>query len=261
MLRTRIITALILAPLAVAGIFLLPSNAFAVVFWCAAALGAWEWAGLMGLRHPAARGAWVALYGASALWLYARPDLYGVVLYGGWVVWGTALIAVLSYPRGAWMFRNPVSLGLQGFVIMLGAWLSLVVIQQREDGPLWLLWLFLLVWGADIGAYFAGRAFGRHKLAPQVSPGKTWEGVLGGISLAGIACGGILLAWQPGPEAMLLGMFALIFVSVVGDLLVSVAKRATGVKDTGTLLPGHGGVMDRIDSIVAVLPFLAVVLL
>ena len=261
MLRTRIITALILAPLAVAGIFLLPSNAFAVVFWCAAALGAWEWAGLMGLRHPAARGAWVALYGASALWLYARPDLYGVVLYGGWVVWGTALIAVLSYPRGAWMFRNPVSLGLLGFVIMLGAWLSLVVIQQREDGPLWLLWLFLLVWGADIGAYFAGRAFGRHKLAPQVSPGKTWEGVLGGISLAGIACGGILLAWQPGPEAMLLGMFALIFVSVVGDLLVSVAKRATGVKDTGTLLPGHGGVMDRIDSIVAVLPFLAVVLL
>lgn len=261
MLRTRIITALILAPLAVAGIFLLPSNAFAVVFWCAAALGAWEWAGLMGLRHPAARGAWVALYGASAFWLYARPDLYGVVLYGGWVVWGTALIAVLSYPRGAWMFRNPVSLGLQGFVIMLGAWLSLVVIQQREDGPLWLLWLFLLVWGADIGAYFAGRAFGRHKLAPQVSPGKTWEGVLGGISLAGIACGGILLAWQPGPEAMLLGMFALIFVSVVGDLLVSVAKRATGVKDTGTLLPGHGGVMDRIDSIVAVLPFLAVVLL
>ena len=159
------------------------------------------------------------------------------------------------------MFRNPVSLGLLGFVIMLGAWLSLVVIQQREDGPLWLLWLFLLVWGADIGAYFAGRAFGRHKLAPQVSPGKTWEGVLGGISLAGIACGGILLAWQPGPEAMLLGMFALIFVSVVGDLLVSVAKRATGVKDTGTLLPGHGGVMDRIDSIVAVLPFLAVVLL
>ena len=261
MLRTRIITALIIAPLAISGILLLPPKAFAVVFWCAAALGAWEWAGLMGLRHRAARAVWVALYGAAAFWVYARPDLYGVVLYSGWVIWGSALIAVLAYPRGAWMFRNRLLLGLLGFVIMVGAWLSVVVIQQREDGPFWLLWLFLLVWGADIGAYFAGRAFGRHKLAPQVSPGKTWEGLLGGVMLAGIVCGGILLAWQPGAEAMLVGMLALIFVSVVGDLLVSVAKRASGVKDTGTLLPGHGGVMDRIDSIVAVLPFLAVALL
>jgi phosphatidate cytidylyltransferase len=125
---------------------------------------------------------------------------------------------------------------------------------------LWLIWVFMLAWGADIGAYFAGHAFGRRKLAPRVSPGKTWEGVIGGLALALAVCALGAFWLTPGWVGWLPVIVLLVAVSVFGDLFESVLKRATGVKDSGTLLPGHGGVLDRIDSLLAVLPVFAVLL-
>ena len=261
MLRNRIITAVILAPLALSAVFFLPANWFALVFWGVAALGAYEWVGLMGVTKPALRILCLLPLALVCWALYGRMDLYPQVLYLGWIVWGLALIAVLSFPRGAAVFRNAGVLALLGLVVFTSAWTSLVVIQAHPQGSLWLVWMFFLVWGADVGAYFAGRAFGKTTLAPEVSPGKTWEGVIGGMLLAGGLCGLVLVWWRADAVVWLVLMVALIGVSVLGDLFESLVKRASGVKDSGTILPGHGGMLDRIDSILAVLPFFAIVLL
>ncbi len=260
MLRNRIITALILAPLVVAAVFLLPPLGFAVAFWGVAALGAYEWAGLMGVDKPLSRVLCLVPFAVICLMIYGNESLYLPLLYLGWMFWGAALIAVLAYPRGAAVFRSPVVLAVLGIIVFTAAWVSLVVIRAHPDGAAWLVWMLLLVWGADVGAYFAGRGFGKHTLAPAVSPGKTWEGVLGGMLLPGLVCGAMLIAWQGASALWLTFMILLIAISVLGDLLESLVKRATGVKDSGTLLPGHGGMLDRIDSILAVLPFFAVVL-
>ncbi len=261
MLRNRIITALILAPLAVGAVFFLPAGWFAVVFWGVAALGAYEWVGLMGVQRVPLRLLCLLPLALICWALYGRLDLYPQVLYLGWMVWGLALIAVLSFPRFAAVFKNAAVLAVLGLVVFTAAWTSLVVIQAHPEGSLWLVWMFFLVWGADVGAYFAGRAFGKNTLAPQVSPGKTWEGVIGGVLLAGGACGLVLVWWRDDALVWLVLMLALIVISVLGDLFESLVKRASGVKDSGTILPGHGGMLDRIDSILAVLPFFAVVLL
>ena len=123
------------------------------------------------------------------------------------------------------------------------------------------LWLLLLVAFADIGAYFVGRRFGRKKLAPAVSPGKTWQGFWGGMATSSLICGGILVVMGGFNEGWLFIMVLLVTVSVVGDLFESVLKRERGVKDSGNLLPGHGGMLDRIDSAVAVLPVFALILI
>jgi phosphatidate cytidylyltransferase len=141
--------------------------------------------------------------------------------------------------------------------VLVGAWVGLCAIRGAEQGGHWLLWLFCLVWGADIGAYFAGRRFGRRKLAPAVSPGKTWEGVLGGalLSLA-LTWSALVLTdqWSPVWVPVVLSLIAL---SVFGDLFESVLKRQRGVKDSGALLPGHGGLLDRVDALLPVLPVFA----
>ena len=258
MLRTRIITALILAPLAVAGVFFLPTPAFAIVFWGAAALGAYEWSALMGLKSGLARGIWVLAYAGLCLLLWWMPPWREVMIYLDWMLWGLALLLVLSYPLGSRLLRQPLVLGLLGLVLFAGGWASLVRIHMHPDGGLWFVWLFLLVWGADIGAYFAGKALGRHKLAPAVSPGKTWEGCAGGLLTALVVCSAMLLLWRAEVGIWLGGIVILVGVSVLGDLFESAVKRSTGVKDSGTLLPGHGGVLDRIDSLLAVLPFFAI---
>ncbi|MEM7000572.1 MAG: phosphatidate cytidylyltransferase, partial [Pseudomonadota bacterium] len=148
-----------------------------------------------------------------------------------------------------------------GLVILSGAWVSLVTIRELPQGAWWIGWVLLMVWAADIGAYFAGKKFGRRLLAPKVSPGKTWEGVLGGYLLSVGVSGVAVALWQPQALIWLLVTVVLIAVSVFGDLFESLLKRATGIKDSGTLLPGHGGMLDRIDSALAVLPVLTLFLL
>lgn len=260
MLRTRVITALLLAPLVVLAIYFLPLPLYAAFFWLIAAAGAYEWAGLAGIRRVPLRIVYLVVLGLLALVTWRLPGHWQAVLWLGSAFWVLAALAVVAYPRGGRMVTHPAVAVPAGLVAAWAAWLALVVIRDQPGGATWVLWLLLLVWGADIGAYFAGRRFGRRKLAPQVSPGKTWEGLFGGlaasllIALVMLLPMGAMTRWWP-PVIVLL-----VAVSVFGDLFESVLKRQSGVKDSGALLPGHGGMLDRIDSVIAVLPPFALVL-
>ena len=261
-LRNRIITGVILAILAIAAIFLLPLAWFALVFALVATLALWEWVDLLGLKLTSAKltGVKLAYIGVFALlsfFLYQNPQYFNPLLTTVAGFWLCAIIAVLIFPRAQSLFRQPILLAILGLLIALGAWVGLVVLRGLEQGSIWLVWLFVLVWGADVGAYFAGKAFGKRRLAPAVSPGKTWEGALGGMALAFCVCGGWVAYWQGVQFSWLAVTFLLIVVSVFGDLFESLLKRTSGVKDSGTLLPGHGGVLDRIDSLLAVAPIFA----
>lgn len=261
MLKSRVITALILAPVAVAAIFLLPITWYALLFWVVGGLGAYEFAGLVGLTRPPARWAYVAIYTVLAVVTWVWQPLLELGLWAGVLVWSLAVITVLTYPSSTRVVHRSWLTGSAGIVICWAAWIGLVTIRSAPDGSLWLLWLLLLVWGADVGAYFCGRSFGRSKLAPAVSPGKTWEGILGGFVLASFTCGVILQLMGRFNLGWLFIMLLLVAVSVFGDLFESVLKRTRGVKDSGSLLPGHGGVLDRIDSVIAVLPCFALILI
>lgn len=264
MLKLRVISALIVAPLVIAAVFFLSLPMQALVFGVFAALAAVEWARLANLAHPLAAAAFVSVFALLAYGIWLVPNLWFTVLAAACALWIVAAGVVLAYPRSAVGLSKPV-LVAGGWLLLVGAWLSLVVILAAPAGPWLLVWLFLLVWGADIGAYFAGRRFGARKLAPEVSPGKTWEGAAGGLALALLAGAAWvafvpgLEAWRARPVAAGVVMAALVAVSVFGDLFESVLKRRAGVKDSGTLFPGHGGVLDRIDSLIAALPFLAAV--
>jgi phosphatidate cytidylyltransferase len=257
MLRNRVITALILAPIVIAGVFYLPPGGFALVFWGFAALAMYEWAGLSGARQVLQKFAYLALFGALCMILYTTPSLYPAVLWCSLALWILAFIGVCLFPRGQEIYRQKWLLGVIGLIIGTAAWVALVEIRSAAEGAYWLVWLLVLVWGADVGAYFAGRAYGKRLLAPDVSPGKTWAGVGGGFALAGALCGTIAILWQANPLVWAGVTVCLIAISVFGDLFESVVKRATGVKDSGTILPGHGGMLDRIDSLLAALPFCA----
>jgi phosphatidate cytidylyltransferase len=260
LLRSRVITALIIAPLVLLAIYFLPLPAYAAFFWLIAAAAAYEWAGLAHIGGMGGRFAYVGALALLAIVTWLVPAYWLAVLWLGALFWLLAAIVVLTYPGSGRIVSHPLVIIPAGLLVAWAAWLALVVIRAQPAGATWVLWLLLLVWAADIGAYFAGRRFGRIKLAPSVSPGKTWEGVLGGVAaslivaLAMLAAMGELSLWWV-PVALLLAA-----VSVFGDLFESVLKRQRGVKDSGALLPGHGGVLDRIDSLVAVLPVFALML-
>lgn len=261
MLRTRVITALVLAPLAVSAIFLLPLPWYAACFWVVGAAGLYEWLGLAGVTGTPARVAALAALAAAAVAVWHAPAVWPVVIVAACVFWLLAAGLVMVYPKGSARALRPVLVVPAGALACLAAWLALVIIRGQPGGAVWVLWLLLLVWSADIGAYFAGTRFGRRRLAPHVSPGKTWEGAAGGVaaSLAVAAAmlalvGESVLAWLP-------AVVLLVIVSIFGDLFESVLKRHRGVKDSGALLPGHGGVLDRIDSVIAALPVFALILL
>ncbi|MCZ6854929.1 MAG: phosphatidate cytidylyltransferase [Gammaproteobacteria bacterium] len=268
MLIHRVITALILAPLVVAGIYLLPFPIYALVFWLVAAVGAWEWARLSGLTTGLARGSYIAVFALLAAFSWWYPASYGALLWVGLGSWVLATILVLTYPRSAALVAGGWLSAILGQIILWVTWVALLVVRTEPEGASWVLWALLLVWSADIGAYFAGRRYGRHKLIPAVSPGKTWEGFWGGMALSLLIGGGLLLVFVDGAlqndlpslllwTAIIIGLGV---ISVIGDLFESVLKRSRGLKDSGNLLPGHGGLLDRIDSIVAVLPLFALVM-
>lgn len=249
----RIATGLVLGVAVTAAILLLPTRAAAAAFGVLWLLGAWEWAGLAGLA-TLGRSVYVACVAlAMALVLVGgvTPTVLNATLGAAVIGWIAAFVGVLSYPRA---FSAPVVLGA-GLVALWPAWVFLA--QIHAYAPALALTALALVWAADVGAYFVGRSLGRVKLAPRVSPGKTWEGVSGGVLLA------VAVAWAASaalalPAGALIAIaVATALVSVVGDLTVSMLKRNRGLKDAGRLLPGHGGVMDRIDGLVAAIPFFA----
>jgi phosphatidate cytidylyltransferase len=265
-LRLRLLTALVLGPAVLAAVLLLPTPWFAPLFLLLAAVALNEWLALARVHGRTARLLLIALYIAAGYATLSLPLLQLPLLLITVAVWVFALLVVLTFPASArWLARVPAGAGV-GLLVMWGAWLALVLIHRTDGGPWLVLWLLAVVVAADTGGYFGGRAFGRHKLAVAVSPGKTWEGVAGGLALALIV--GVLLGiWLPALDGMALpGWFwaaaapPLVAVSIIGDLFESALKRVAGVKDSGTLLPGHGGLLDRIDAMLAALPWFALTL-
>ncbi len=258
MLKQRVITGLVLAPLVIAAIYLLPVWGFAIFVVLAAGFAAYEWAGLAGIDHLLGKFAYVLGFAALALlgWEWALALYY---VFAAVAVWAVATLAVLLHPKLNVLFRQPWAVGLLGWVVLLGAWAGLVILDS--NGAHNVLFALFICWGADIGAYFAGKAYGRRKLAPSISPGKTWEGVMGGYLAALMVC----TAWWSfafGFQWQVLVLITLLVpISVIGDLFESVLKRQSDVKDSGSLLPGHGGVLDRVDSILAVAPVMAFIIL
>lgn len=253
MLIQRFITGVIFGVAVIVGVLLLPTAGAAAVLGLLFVAGAWEWAGLARLPVPlkAVSAAAFAVVAATGVWWADGRGVVIVLVLVAAAFWLLALGAVLSFPR-----RLPLAaVGAAGIAVLLPPWAALVYLHGAlPEGPGLVMTVFAIVWSADSGAFFTGRALGRHKLAPRVSPGKTWEGVAGGVALAALVSGAAaaLLGVPVGPLVAIGAATAL--VSVLGDLTVSVAKRNIGVKDTGRLLPGHGGMLDRIDSLTAAAP-------
>jgi len=265
MLKQRILTAAILLPLFLGALFFLPSLHWGLLMCVGLSLAAWEWGRLAGLPATGARVYGVAL-GAAALGLllleragtFGPGLLYsslGRLLYGLDLVFWVAVVPVWLYIRRH--VHSPLAMAGVGALVLLPFWHSLVWLQPT---PGRLLAVMGVVWVADTAAYFAGRAFGRRKLAPHISPGKTWEGVAG--AALGVTAYWLLLAALapqhagPMPLGLLLPLL-LLPVSIYGDLFESWVKRMAGQKDSGNLLPGHGGLLDRIDALTSTLPLAA----
>jgi phosphatidate cytidylyltransferase len=263
MLKQRIITALVLLPFALGGFFLLDGALFALFIGAVVSLGAWEWARLAGFTAQVQRVAYAALVAALLFGLYLLPALAPWVLLLGVVWWGVATFLVLGYPSSSRYWTQAPARLLIGLLILLPAWQGLVLFKRWPEANWLILAVMVLVWGADIGAYFAGRRFGKRKLAPQVSPGKSWEGVFGGLLATLLICVGVAIYRDWSFASLLLGLVGtavVVLISVVGDLTESMFKRQSGVKDSSNLLPGHGGVLDRIDSLTAAIPVFAALL-
>lgn len=260
MLRSRIITGLVLALTVLVSIYFFSPALFSVFFWFVGLVAAYEYAGLAGIERRWLRWAYAALFTVLVLLTYFEPALRLPGLFISAAIWAMALLVVFTYPRSGALLQ-PWVRGVVGVFISWAAWIALVVVREAPGGSNWLLWMMLLVAFADIGAYFSGRRFGRRKLAAEVSPGKTWEGFWGGMLSSSVLCGSILVLMDRFNGGWIFIMVLLVTVSVVGDLFESVLKRERGVKDSGVILPGHGGVLDRIDSAVAVLPYFALILI
>ena len=263
MLKQRIITALILLPIALCGFFLLEGSGFALFIGLVVTLGAWEWARLAGFEAQSARVVFAAVVAALLFGLHVFPDLAPWVLGAAVLWWALATYLVLTFPQSAAHWSTTATKLVIGLLILLPAWQGLVLIKAMPLGNWLIMAVMVLVWGADIGAYFSGRKFGKRKLAPKVSPGKSWEGVFGGLLLSLLITAGVGVArdWSIVQLFLaLIGAALIVLISVVGDLTESMFKRQAGIKDSSNLLPGHGGVLDRIDSLTAAIPVFAVLL-
>lgn len=262
MLGRRVITALLLAPPVVAGIWLLPTAAVAAVAAGVFMVALWEWSRLVPVAGPAWQGAYLALALAAmaTAWAVGPARLVVGAAWAG--VLGWCLVAVwLARVERSGERRLPAPFkALGGLLGVVLAWVLLTGLHLSAQGPVWFLLLLALVWAADICAFFTGRRFGRRRLAPRISPGKTWAGVWGALAggVAVMMAGGLLLGLAPEPVVGLaaLGLVTVGF-SVVGDLFESLVKREAGTKDSSSLLPGHGGVFDRLDSLFAAVPAFA----
>ena len=274
MLKQRVVTALIMAGLFIAGIVFLPVQALAAVFALLILAGGWEWSRMAGWDSVLSRGVFVAVLAAILLALYSHAQLGNAptrervqpVLGLACLWWSFALLWVKSYPASAVMWSNRFMRSLIGLLILAPAWMAAVYLLSFPRGGVLVVTMVIVVAAADIGAYFAGKSLGKHKMAPAVSPAKTWEGFWGGV-LAVVLVGLLLWYMLPAHNAHigLMSVLAIVLAtslaSVVGDLSVSMVKRDSGTKDSGSLLPGHGGVLVRLDSLCGAAPVFALGLL
>jgi phosphatidate cytidylyltransferase len=268
-MRTRILTALVLVPSTIAALFLLSPREWGAVSLMIVALASSEWTVLAGYRRQSGLLLVAGILLVGACMLFTRwagfdaggwPEALVVPICGAATLFWVVIAPMWLY--FGWRIESKVVLTLVGAVALIATWVAVVQLQARS--PALLLALMAIVWVADTAAYFAGRRFGRRKLAPAISPGKTWEGVYGAlIAVAVYALALLPFAEGAGYSAQILPASALVWValvltlaalSIVGDLFESQLKRHRGVKDSGKLLPGHGGVLDRIDALLAALP-------
>ena len=267
MLKQRIITAFILLLLLLSAVFALPPLAWFVLVGVVVLLGLREWVGLAKMS-----GMFVALYWLATLlfllclyWIYFRypPEqkfIFQLVIYGAAAIFWVLIVPL--WLAGLVMIKQPWSLGLVGWMLLIPTGMAMLDLRAEAQQPWWLLGVMGVVWVADIAAYFSGKKFGKHKLAPSISPGKTWEGVAG-ATLGVLVYIVVVMQMSGMTQRYSLILFALIGVvfSVLGDLFESAIKRQAGVKDSGTLLPGHGGLLDRIDALTSTLPLAALMLI
>ena len=263
MFRTRVITAAVLLSLFVGGMFFLSAGWWAALLLPLLLAGAWEWAALAGFGRSAQWGFClvVLVTGVPVLLGAHYFDLAAIEQAAYWMSVAFWLICAPLWLRCGWRVRQPLVLILTGWLLIVPTWLALVRLQAM---PWVLLAVLGVVWIADSAAYFAGRTWGRRKLAPSISPGKTWEGVAGAAAAVAVYhalvwyFGFREVMWGTGIAAALL-VACLFTLGIIGDLFESWIKRQAGVKDSGTLLPGHGGVLDRIDALTSTLPLAALV--
>ncbi|HUB88887.1 MAG TPA: phosphatidate cytidylyltransferase [Dyella sp.] len=267
MLRQRVITALLLAPLVILLILLMPTSVFACLLAAAFLAAAWEWSRLAGVKSRVARGMLLAvvLLGFIALWMFQTTRWLWPALIATGVTWWLLVCMWLRHFAfaAAPTTENRNLKLLAGAFVVFPAWVAALSIHgSPSHGHVWAFLAMLLVWAADTGAYFAGSWFGKgkRKLAPQISPGKTWVGVYGAFITSALVAA--VAGWLLGVHDLrLLGLIVVTVVtvasSIIGDLLESLMKRHANVKDSGALFPGHGGLLDRLDSVFAALPVFA----
>ncbi len=260
-LTKRILTALVLLPIAIGIVLLAPLPWFAVIVALVFAVAGWEWTRLCGVDPLWLRCLLVLGFLASCalLWALRATPLWWLTIALGVAWWAVALFWFRHVAFGAApLARNVAIKLLAGVFVLIPAWVAAVQLQGSPDhGPYWVLFTLVLIWAADSFAYFAGSRWGRSKLAPSISPGKTWAGVYGALIGSGLVA--VLGGWLLGETGWGWGLLVLvavvtIAVSIVGDLFESLVKRQANAKDSGTLFPGHGGLFDRLDSVFAAFP-------
>jgi phosphatidate cytidylyltransferase len=278
-LKQRIITALILAPLALFAILYLPLFSFQIMIAMVMGLGAWEWSSMSGMTRTFTKSAYAALVVAICLilsimlptdliWYQGQLNsLYTYILSVAAIWWVVSLAMIIAYPgySSVW-YTSKILRGIFGFLTLVPTWVAVVTLRTSlfdvdpYYGASLIFYVLGIVWAADIGAFFVGVKFGKHKLRPEVSPGKTIEGLMGGVFASSAIIAFAALHYQVDPSRIWLHILVgalTVGVSALGDLNESMFKRCAGIKDSGTLLPGHGGVMDRIDSLTAAFPVFA----
>lgn len=267
MSRERVITASVLTPVAIAAVLWLPTPWLASLTAAVMLVGLWEWARLIGVAATLPRIVLLTAHAAAmaALAWSAGPGLlaFNVLALIGVLWWLAAALWLRRFEfLSAAGAKAEMTKLVAGTLAILPAWCALVLLHADPAfGPRWTLFAVALVWAADSGAYYAGSRYGKTKLAPRISPGKTWAGVWGGVAaslvLATLAFPLLGIDWTQLAALWLLTALA-VAASIVGDLFESLLKRHAGDKDSGALFPGHGGMLDRIDSLLAALPVFAV---
>lgn len=260
MFKTRLITALILIPIVVACIFFLPPMAFLTASLLVILLAGWEWSALSGIEHYGRRILYLALLATILVSFLFLPIILVIILATIW--WLLTIILMWIFPeRSAWGDHKWIK-ATMGFFVLVPCWIGLIILQGYS--PMVLMFCLVLIWSVDSAAYFVGRKWGQHKMIPKISPGKSYEGFFAGIVTSIIV--GLIGLWilEIGQGGAILFLLICLLggglITVLGDLFESMVKRKSHLKDSGGLLPGHGGILDRIDSMTSAIPFFALVI-